>query len=76
MEKCVGCFLVYLFLGEFFLLKSVKKMCTCVGVKNCIFTCEKCMFWCEKGYKWISSPKIYCSYWERKRVNGKSALDI
>ena len=31
IEKCVGCFLVYLFLGGFFWLKSVKK-CVCVLV--------------------------------------------
>ena len=34
-----------------FLLKSAKKMCICVGVKNHIVTCEKCIFWCEKGYE-------------------------
>ena len=39
-----------------FLVKSVKKMCMCAGVKNHIVTCEKCMFWCEKGYKWILAP--------------------
>ena len=33
----------------FFLLKSVKKMFMCIGVKNRIVTCEKCMSWCEKG---------------------------
>ena len=32
-------------------LKSVKRMCMCVGVKNRIVTCEKCMFWCKKVYK-------------------------
>ena len=26
----------------------------CVGVKNCIVTCEKCIFWCGKGYKLVS----------------------
>ena len=36
-----------------FLLKSVKKMCMCGCVKNCIVTCEKFIFWCEKGYEWI-----------------------
>ena len=40
-----------LFLSGLFLLKSVKRMCMCVGVKNRIVTCEKCMFWCEKGYE-------------------------
>ena len=49
MEKCVGCFLVYLFLSGFFLLKVGEKICICIGVKNHIVTCEKCMFWCEKG---------------------------
>ena len=54
MEKCVGCFLVYLFLEDFFLLKSVKKkICMCVGVKSHIATCEKFVFCCEKGYEWI-----------------------
>ena len=33
------------------LLKSVKKMCTCIGIKNHIVTCEKCIFWCEKRCK-------------------------
>ena len=45
-----------------FLLKSAKKMCICVGVKNHIVTCEKCIFWCEKGYERIlalDSPKAY-----------------
>ena len=31
-----------------FLIKKGKKMCMCVGVKNCIVTCEKFMFWSEK----------------------------
>ena len=47
----------------FFWLKSLKKMCMFVGVKNHIDTCKKCMFWCEKRYKWIlalGSPKAYC----------------
>ena len=25
----------------------------CVGVKNCIVTCEKCIFWCGKRYQLI-----------------------
>ena len=33
------------------IVKIVKKICMCVGVKNHIVTCEKCMFWCEKRYK-------------------------
>ena len=37
--------------GFFFLLKSVEKMCMCVGVKNHIATCEKFMFLCEKVYE-------------------------
>ena len=41
---------------EFFLLKSVKKMCTCDYVKNRIVIYEKCIFWCEKRYKWIGVP--------------------
>ena len=44
IKKYVGCFLVYLFLGVFFQLKSVKKMCLCGGVKNCIVTYEKCIY--------------------------------
>ena len=49
-RKCVGCFLVYLFLGVFF-IKNCKEMCMCVGVKNHIVTCKKFIFWCEKGYE-------------------------
>ena len=62
MEKCVGCFLVYQFLGVFFWLKGAKKMCICVGVKNHIVTCEKFIFCCEQGCEWIwvlGSPKTY-----------------
>ena len=49
----------------FFSLKSVKKMCMCGWVKNCIVTCEKFIFWCEKGYEWIlavGNPKTYYSW--------------
>ena len=38
IEKCIGCFLVYLFLGVF-LIKNVKRMCICDYVKNRIGTC-------------------------------------
>ena len=38
-------------------LKSVKRMCMCGWVKNCIVTCEKFIFWCERGYKWILALK-------------------
>ena len=34
MEKCVGCFLVYLFLGRFFLLKSVKNCDDVIDLEN------------------------------------------
>ena len=34
-----------------FLVKKCKKVCMCVGVKNCIVTCEQFIFWCEKGYE-------------------------
>ena len=37
IEKCIGCFLVYPFLGGFF-IKSGKKMCICDYVKNRIST--------------------------------------
>ena len=30
-------------------IKKCRKMCMCVGVKNCIVTCEKCIFLCKKG---------------------------
>ena len=45
IEKCVSCFLVYLFSGgEGVLIKNCKKMCLCGGAKNCIVTCEKCIY--------------------------------
>ena len=44
IEKCVGCFLVYLFLGVFFRLKSVKKMCLCDKFKKGNVTYEKCIY--------------------------------
>ena len=54
MEKCVGCFLVYLFLEDFFFIKKCeKKICICVGVKSHIATYEKFIFCCEKRYEWI-----------------------
>ena len=56
----------------FFGLKSVKKMCMCVGVKSSIVTYEKCMFWCEKGYKRIlalGGPKTYYfMFLKRKKI--------
>ena len=51
MEKCVGCFPIYLFLGEFFRLKSVKKMRFCDKFKKRSATYENCVYSCEKGYK-------------------------
>ena len=50
------------FLGVFFLLKSVKKMCMCGGVKNFIVTSKKCIYYCVGGYKRIialGSPKTH-----------------
>ena len=38
IEKCVGCFLVYLFLKGSFFIKSAKRLCICDYVKNCIVT--------------------------------------
>ena len=43
IEKCVGCFLVYLFLGGFFWLKSVKK-CACVVALKIALLLVKNMF--------------------------------
>ena len=37
IEKYIGWFLVYPFLGGFF-IKSAKKMCICEYVKNCVGT--------------------------------------
>ena len=48
LEKCVGCFAVYLFLGAFF-IKKYKTMYMGGGGKNCIVTYEMCIYWCEKG---------------------------
>ena len=42
-EKCIGCFLVYSFLGVFF-IKSAKRMCICDYVKNRIGTCSNLCF--------------------------------
>ena len=59
MEKCIGWFLVYPFLGGFF-IKSAKRMCICDYVENRIGTCKKYVFRFEKGYKRIialGSPK-------------------
>ena len=36
--KCIGCCLAYPFLGEFFFIKSAKRMCICDYVKNRIGT--------------------------------------
>ena len=44
IEKCAGCFLVYLFLGVFFRLKGVKKMCLCDKFKNRNVIYEKRIF--------------------------------
>ena len=49
----VGCFLVYLFLGVFFVDWKCKKMCLCGGVKNCIATYEKFAYYCKRGYERI-----------------------
>ena len=43
MEKFVDCFLVYLFLGVFFRLKSVKEMRLCDIFKKHNVTYEKCI---------------------------------
>ena len=52
MEKCVGCFLLYLFLEDFFFIKKCeKKICMCVGVTSHIATYEKFIFCCEKRYE-------------------------
>ena len=44
MEKFVDCFLVYLFLGVFFRLKSVKKMYLHDKFKKRNATYEKCIY--------------------------------
>ena len=56
-EKCVGCFLVYPFLGGFFIKKCKK------NVYMWLCTCENVFFGLKKGYKRIialGSPKTYC----------------
>ena len=63
IEKFVGCFLVYPFLGGGWWLKSVKRVCICDYDKNHIFISEKCFSRFELGYKLKSvpgSPKTYC----------------
>ena len=62
IEKCMGCFLVYLFL-EVFLLKSAKKMRIYDCVKNRFGTFKNPFFDVKKGYKQVIAPgscKTYC----------------
>ena len=48
-KKCVGCFFVYLFLGGFFTLKSVKK-CVCVlMLKIALLLVNNLCFGVKKG---------------------------
>ena len=60
MEKCVGCFLVYLFLGRFFLLKSVKNCDDVIDLENTLLPRVSVFFKCGEEYKQIVglvSPK-------------------
>ena len=52
IEKCIGQFLVYPFLGVF-LIKSAKSMCICNYVKNRIGTFQNLCFDLKKGYMQI-----------------------
>ena len=49
IEKCVGCFLVYLFLGVFFRLKSVKKCVYVVNLKNAVLPVKSVFINVKKG---------------------------
>ena len=51
MEKCVGCFLVYLFLGGFFRLKTVKKCVRVLVLKIAFLLVKNVCFGVKKGYK-------------------------
>ena len=56
---CIPIFRVFLF----FYIKSAKRMCICVYVKNRIGTCSNLRFGGKKGYKQIitlDSPKACC----------------
>ena len=49
IEKCVGCFLVYLVLGAFFLLKNVKKCVCAMGLKNAMLPMKSVFINVKKG---------------------------
>ena len=55
MEKCVGCFHVYLFLGDFFRLKSVKKCVCVINFKNAMLPMKSVFINVKKGMSEFSA---------------------
>ena len=51
IEKCIGCFLVYLFLGVFFLLNVLKRMCIFDSFKIALLLVKNVFFGLKKSIR-------------------------